>query len=701
MLKLAFLWHQHQPYYKDLRTGQYLLPWVRLHGIKDYLDMVEILKPYPRIKQTFNMVPSLLEQIVEYADGSASDPYLEMTLRRAEDLTEKDKSWIIGKFFQASPEHMIAPYERYRHLFNGRQNTEEWTDTEWRDLQALFNLAWIDPSFKKTGRLREISEKGRGYSEEEKREILSFQRKIISDIIPRLREYREAGQIEISTTPYFHPIMPLLYDTDIARVAMPEVSLPSKRFSHPEDVTDQVAMAVEFHASLFGEKPKGMWPSEGSVSEDIIPILSEHGIKWIATDEDILAGSLSLPARGEDKHSLVSDGKLYKSYRFGAKAGEIRLFFRDRQLSDNVGFVYSRWDPEKAADDFMGRLKAINEKLGNTGDGVVSVILDGENAWEYYKNDGHDFLNALYSKISSAEWLETTTFSGYLENNQQARRLPKIFPGSWINHNFGVWIGHEEDNKAWDLLSMAREELVAFEAANPDFDPQKRKLAWREIFIAEGSDWCWWFGDDHVGPNNDDFDRLFRAHLANIYYLTDREPPPEFFTPVRADYTPRFRSVPIDYFTPKIDGKISHYYEWSQAGFYDCTKAGSTMHRGENVLSGIWFGFDPKNMYIRLDPAINDYGLDPYKFIIEFPGIARSLNISKSGEGVERDYMFCFGEILEIKIPFAILGDESVAKILFKVIAKKEDKLLESWPLIDSLEIDMPKAGSDSIPWVV
>lgn len=697
-MKLAFLWHQHQPYYKDLRTGQYLLPWVRLHGVKDYLDMVEILEPYPRIKQTFNMVPSLLEQIIEYADGKASDPYLELSLRKADELTEKDKSWIIDKFFQANPEYMIAPYERYWQLFNNRRSALDWSESEWRDLQTLFNLSWIDPSFKKTGRLRELSNKGRGYNEADKREILSHQRKIISDIIPRLKEYSEAGRIEISTTPYFHPIMPLLYDTDIARVAMPDVSLPSKRFSHPEDVDRQVAMAVELHASIFGENPKGMWPSEGSVSEDIIPILRKYGINWIATDEDILAESLSLPARRQERESLVSDGKLYKSYRFGGEAGEIRLFFRDRRLSDNIGFIYSRWDPEKAADDFLDSLKAINEKFGDTPDTIVSVILDGENAWEYYKNDGHDFLNALYSKISEAEWLETTTFSEYIENNLASEQLPKIFPGSWINHNYGVWIGHQEDNEAWDLLSLARDELVIFEKSNPDFEPGKIKLAWREIFIAEGSDWCWWFGDDHVGPNNDDFDRLFRSHLANIYYLTDREPPAEIFSPIRMAYRSQFRNAPIDYITPKIDGKISHYYEWSQAGFYDCRKAGSTMHKSENIISGIWFGFDPKNLYIRLDPGDGGGNLESCDIDIEFQGVANPLRINTK-EAKEKRFAFYFGAILEIKIPFGLLGDKF--KILFKILVKKDGTVLERWPLSDGLEIVLPKPGSDSIPWVV
>ena len=678
------------------------MPWVRLHGVKDYLDMIEILGQYPKIKQTFNMVPSLLEQILEYADGSASDPYLNVSRKKVSELTEKDKDWILDKFFQANPDYMIAPYKRYLELFKSRRAASEWNEAEWGDLQALFNLAWIDPSFKKTGRLRDLSEKGSGYSEDDKLEILAFQKQIISQIIPRLREYKDSGQIEISTTPYFHPIMPLLFDTDIAAVGMPGVPLPSGGFRHPEDVDRQVAMAVELYADLFGDRPKGMWPSEGSVSEDIIPILKKHGIEWIATDEDILARSLDLPTRGEDKISLTSDGKLYKSYRFGGEAGEIRLFFRDRGLSDNIGFVYSRWDPEKAADDFISKLAGIRDNPGNGSDAIVSVILDGENAWEYYKNDGHDFLNALYQRISAVDWLETTTFSGYLGINQKSEKLQRIFPGSWINHNFGVWIGHKEDNKAWELLAIARDELVAFERTNPDFDMERRKLAWREIYIAEGSDWCWWFGDDHVGPNNDDFDRLFRSHLANVYYMTDREPPPELFSPIRAGFVAGFQSSPIDYITPRIDGKISHYYEWSQAGYYDCSKAGSSMHKSDRVVSGIYFGFDPKNLYIRIDPEANTELFESVTLEIEFlKPLDKTVRFTLADKSTSDNLVLVHDDILEISLPIRIFGESVPQKIRFRIAVIHEGETLETWPPSESLLMEMPGAGSGAIPWVV
>jgi alpha-amylase/alpha-mannosidase (GH57 family) len=705
VLKLAFLWHQHQPYYKDLRTGEYLLPWVRLHAIKDYLDMVEILKPYSRLRQTFNMVPSLLEQIEDYATKKVSDPWLDLSLKTASHLNDSDKSRMIDLFFQANYDNMIEPLPRYRQLYDNRGKSENWNDRDWRDLQCLFNLAWTDPSFKNSGIMKNLSDKGESYTEENKHEILSFQRRIIASVIPRMKEMMEGGQIEISTTPYFHPIMPLLYDTDIARTALPDIKLPSGRFQHPEDVDRQVAMAVELYSRMFGTQPRGMWPSEGAISEEIVPVLLKYGFQWMATDEEILARSLPPIARSDKKIDPGASGHLYKSYRLGGEGEAISILFRDHTLSDNIGFVYSKWDPDKAAVDFMNRLKAIHNnaltrKIKNP---IVSVILDGENAWEYYTNDGHDFLEALYSKISDADWLETTTFADHINRDKDQVELKRIFPGSWIDHNFAIWIGHPEDNKAWDLLSRARDELESFEKDNPDFDSTRLTSAWREIFIAEGSDWFWWFGDDHVGPNNDDFDRLFRSHLANVYYLTDREPPSEFFVPVRSAYQLGFLESPLDYIAPKMDGLVTHYYEWHHAGLYDCLKAGSAMHKSRNIVSQIWFGYDPKNLYFRLDPS-KDAGPDSLSTAtieIEFMSPEKYSLILQPGKDVEagEGALFAFKDILEISLSISVFKSIPDRSVAFRILVRVDDELIEAWPASEAFRIDLPRPGM--VPWII
>jgi alpha-amylase/alpha-mannosidase (GH57 family) len=714
LLKLVFLWHQHQPYYKNLLTGEYLLPWVRLHGIKDYLDMVEILQGYPSVKQVFNMVPSLLEQIKDYANDSAVDPHLGLSRKNASDLTPEDKTEMLKLLFQANYDNLIAPFRKYKSLYHTREKAlAEWTEDDWRDLQCVANLAWIDPLFRKKGRLKVLAEKGERYTEEDKQEILTAQREIIRRIIPTLRDYMEAGQIEVSTSPYFHPIMPLLYDTDTALKAMPNAPMPEDRFQHPEDVDKQVEMAVNQYHRFFGRSPVGMWPSEGSVSEDILPILQKYGIKWIATDEEILSESSSVPSRAASGVSLVSSGELYRPYKFKKAQTEMAIFFRDHAISDNIGFVYSGWTAERAANDFMSRLKAIHENLQKrkVPDPVVSIVLDGENAWEYYKNDGHEFLNALYTKISEQSWIETTTYREIVLSKTKFGGLKKLFPGSWINHNFSVWIGHKEDNKAWDLLSKVRNELIEFQKENPEFDKNRLKSAWREIYISEGSDWCWWFGDDHVGPHNDEFDSLYRTHLANVYHLTDREPPEELFVPVRSSFFLAHISKPINYITPQIDGYQTHFYEWNQAGFFDCMKAGSTMHRSENILRGIWFGYDTENLYLMMRGAIT---VTPERFRnttfeIEFQAPAKGhLKIEKREASLELNgasllgFEFALDQLLEIAVPLRYFPlDDENDKIYLRIFIKMDSETVESWPPADSLIIPIPREGSSEIPWII
>jgi alpha-amylase/alpha-mannosidase (GH57 family) len=710
-LRLGFLWHQHQPFYKNLLTGEYLLPWVRLHAVKDYLDMVEILESHPKIKQTFNMVPSLLEQLDDYARGEALDPHLALSLKRPDELTDEDKTQALELLFQANYEHMIAPVERYQSLYKDRQKAlVDWSNAEWRDLQTLANLTWIDPMYRSKGRLKELMAKGERYTEDEKQEVLKAQRSIIKRIVPTLKEYQEQGRIEVSISPYFHPILPLLCDTQAALVAAPGAQMPKTRFQHPEDAERQVKDAIDLYCRLFGREPMGMWPSEGSVSEDIIPLVFKHGIRWLATDEEILAQSLGVPDRSTAPDDLINSGRLYQGYEFDKNGSRIALFFRDHALSDNIGFVYSGWDAEKAADDFVNRLAAIHKNVINKKiqSPIVPIILDGENAWEFYKNDGHDFLDALYEKIDSSPWLETVTFNQFLAGSPTLGRLKELFPGSWINHNFSVWIGHAEDNKAWDLLSETRDDLTAFQKNNSSFDKRKLGTAWKEIYIAEGSDWNWWFGPDHVGPNNDDFDRLFRSHLANAYLLTDREPPHELFLPVRSSFIDAHLSKPIDFIKPVIDGKLTHFYEWQQAGHFDCAKAGSTMHKAERLLSGIWFGFDDLNLYFRIDRSVTveparfkelEFDFELYDAVKSEITIRPKDSVAEINSKHSNKIQFALEDILEISMPLIMLSKQSDTRLFMRLTIRENNQAVETWPPAEALIIDLP--GPGTIPWLV
>ncbi|MEW6409533.1 MAG: glycoside hydrolase family 57 protein, partial [Nitrospirota bacterium] len=376
-LYINFIWHMHQPYYKDPETGDYVLPWVRLHGIKDYYDMVAILRDFPEIKATFNIVPSLLSQIKDYVENGATDRCLIHTLVPADSLDLENKVFILNNFFLANWDNMIKIYSRYNELLSKRgynvvkgeieRISRYFSTQDFLDLQVWFNLAWFDPLFKdKDPFLSYLIKKGRDFTEEEKSGLIEKQKEILSLIIPEYRKAESSAQIELSTSPFYHPILPLLCDTNIAKASMPDINLPKIRFSHSEDAVEHINRAVAYHYEIFGKKPKGMWPSEGAVSESIIPIAVNAGIEWIATDEDILSRSLGINIEKDPFGGVKKPDILYKPYRLSGgeikkltispPKGGVSIFFRDHTLSDLIGFVYSKWDYRNAVEDFIFRL---------------------------------------------------------------------------------------------------------------------------------------------------------------------------------------------------------------------------------------------------------------------------------------------------------------------------------------------------------
>ena len=598
----------HQPYYKDALSGYYRLPWVRLHGTKDYLDMVEILKDFPSVRQNFNLVPSLLEQLIDYSEGNAKDLYLEISRKNAKELSEDDKIFILENFFLAHWENMIKPFPRYYELLVKRgthliksdltRAIKYFTDSDFLDLQVFFNLCWIDPLFReKDPFLRMLTHKGHDFSEEEKALLLEKQLEILKRIIPTYREMASGGQVELSFSPFYHPILPLLCDTDSARVAMPNVRLPRQRFTHPDDADAQIKMGIEYFEKVFGFRPAGMWPSEGSVSEEVVRIASRHGVRWLATDEGILSNSLARRLR-DNAGGLTEPNLLYKAYMFEG----VSLVFRDHVISDLLGFVYSQWDPKKAAEDLISRLRAIRNSLRADAPRLISIILDGENAWEHYKNDGRDFFLYLYEGLAKEDSIKTTTVSSFINKFGGGERLEHVFPGSWINSNFGIWLGHEEDNLAWDYLAETRDKLQDMERQNASLDTTD---AWKAIYVAEGSDWNWWYGDEHSTETQEDFDELFRFNLMKVFKVAGREVPAELFVPIlRFDRGVSPTLMIRGFIKPKIDGLVSSYYEWYQGAQLDVKKSGGSMHKSESLISTVFYGFNKDTLFLRIDPKI-------------------------------------------------------------------------------------------------
>jgi len=484
------------------------MPWVRLHGTKDYLDMVQILENYPLIHQTFNLVPSLIEQIEDYTQRTVKDKFLELSYKPASELTKEEEQFILENFFKINKERVISVHPRYHELYLKKQANKQFNIHDYLDLQVWFNLSWIDPSFRQTfPELKNIVKKARFFSEEEKQIVLEKQIEILEEVIPTYRKFMASGQIEVTTSPYYHPILPLLYNTKIAREANPKAVLPKANFIYPQDVKAQIEEATKFCLEKLGMIPQGMWPSEEAVSEHILPIIIQSGINWIVADEAILFKSLKKKKRDAQA--------LYQPHLLKRREGNLNIIFRDRVLSDLIGFVYHSWRTEDAVGDLMKHLENIADAFKRQ-DVLVTIAMDGENAWEYYPGDGHDFLNSLYRRLSDSKLIKTVTVSEYLKGHPVKQKIKYLACGSWIYGEFGKWIGNHYKNKAWECLVKAREELDKLSGSSDEIV----KKAYKQIYIAEGSDWFWWYGEDHG-----DFDRLFRMHLSNFYTIIGKDTP--------------------------------------------------------------------------------------------------------------------------------------------------------------------------------
>ncbi|OGS34563.1 MAG: hypothetical protein A2293_00415 [Elusimicrobia bacterium RIFOXYB2_FULL_49_7] len=713
-LSIAFLWHQHQPMYKNPSNGMYELPWVRLHATKDYYDTVAILDEFPAIQATFNMVPSLLMQLSEYAQGIARDRYLDLTLQSSTNLTIDDKIFILHNFFMANWDTMIDPYPRYKQLLDKRgRNT---TDSELKriqsyfkaqdflDLQVWFNLSWMDPYWRTNDALiKTLYAKGRDFTEEEKHALIKKQLEICGLVVKKYRDMQDQGRIEVSTTPFYHPILPLLADTNNALGSTPQITLPQKRFQHREDAKTQIMKAVEYYTSAFGRPPRGMWPSEGSVADDVIPLFPEAGIQWIATDEAILFRSDPSKPRK----------KLYQPYLLDVMGNKVNIVFRDHELSDAIGFVYTRWNAEAAVADFMKKIHYIQELTADLPyDPLVSIILDGENCWEYYANDGWDFLRLLYKTISETSSLRTTTISGFLENNPPIDTLHKIWPGSWINGNYGIWIGHTEDNLAWNYLADTRKFLTTYITAHPEKkDSPEVKAAWEQIYIAEGSDWNWWYGDDHSSGNDQMFDYLFRQNLISVYELLKEKAPDHLYKAIKGIMCKRPTLEPIDFISPTIDGLVSSYFEWQPAGFYQVGHAGGSMHQVATIVNAFYYGFDLQNLYCRVDLnlPLKSAEIADLCFKLAFlmpkerdasvcvePGGKIKEYILSTPQGKEQLTTAAAQKILEFAIPIEKLSlPADCSSLEFCLVVLRNNLEVERWPYASSVVI--PKPSEDFI----
>ena len=733
MTDLCFLWHMHQPCYHDAGTGEMTLPWVRLHATKAYLDMAEAISRGPaNVKTTVNFVPVLLDQLDRYAKGTVRDSFLELSRKPAEKLSADESRFVLRYFFMANWETMVRPHPRYHALLMKRGTdatpdldgaVRRFTPAELRDLQVWFNLAWFGWAAKaRFPVVKRMLEKGGDFTEADKAAVLDAQLECIRAIVPAWKALAEAGKVELTATPFYHPILPLVVNTRHAQRAIPDLPLPDD-FLAPDDAQEQVLRAAKYHEATWGIAPQGMWPAEGSVSPEVVPLFRRAGVKWIATDEDVLFLSLGRRDRERD---------LYRPWRFAHGGEEISMFFRDRTLSDLVGFTYSKMAPKDAANDLLHRVRSIASGARGAHP-VISVILDGENPWEYYPDGGEGFLAHLYQGLSQLQELRTTSFSQHLADRREPiEALGGLHSGSWISANYRIWIGHPEDNAGWNLLKRAREDVRA-RLAGPGaggglapLSPEQSAAAMDNLLRAEGSDWFWWYGDDFHSDNDAEFDHLFSTHLANAYRAAGLEPPGQLLLPISSAAKSVSTRVPIAFISPRIDGLSESYYEWKGAGYYAIGKSEGTMHKGTAYLVGIHYGFDASSLFLRLDPVSRagsektssgsreDLTLaislvlgkerESREMRIAFPfrrGVSQWELIAPGGKHVSTGSTIAFQKVVELSLPLATLDVRPGATIDFAVRVLAGDVEIDRYPRTGSVKVIVPGEDFERLNWWV
>jgi alpha-amylase/alpha-mannosidase (GH57 family) len=703
---LLFLWHHHQPDYRRPADGAAMLPWVRLHATKDYLDMALHLERHPSVRATFNLVPSLLDQLDDAVAGG-SDLLFDLLRRPVASLNSAERAEVVRRGAMVPP-HARERWPAFRHLLaTPAADAGLWTDARLLALECWFLLAWIDPTLLAESEAAEALAAGGFFEPRHKDGLLALHARLTARVLPAYRALAERGQCELSCSPYNHPILPLLVDIATLHRARPDLPLPAEPFAAPEDAERQIRLALERHQRAFGGAAVGMWPSEGSVSPEAVTIAARCGVKWLASDEGVLWRSL---AERDRRRAL-----LYRPWSFATESGDVTLFFRDHELSDRIGFVYQKWDPVAAARDFVTRVRRIGEEHGREQPALVSVILDGENCWEGYPEDGAPFLETLYTLLETSPDIRTRTPSDVIRDGPEPMPLARLHSGSWIDADFHIWAGQSEKNRGWDAVARARRAMITA-GATPETHPD----AWRALERAEGSDWFWWFGDDHATDDRPVFDALFREHVRAAYTGAGLDPPGSLQAPIAGGAPGKGGHVrPIAFVSPVIDGRSTQYYEWHDAGRVDLTAGGGAMHRGAGLVTLLHYGFDATRFYLRLDfaPGALDVKTGPggtatpLTLRVELstprevrldigPLVPGSPVVRRVGESELLPGAECrVDRLLELAVPFAsvAVAPGEILQLTAQIVG--ESGPIETLPPDDLLHFTVPGAGDDLKAW--
>ncbi|MDD5261556.1 MAG: glycoside hydrolase family 57 protein [Methylacidiphilales bacterium] len=720
MINVLFLWHMHQPYYVDPLTRTALMPWVRLHAAKGYLDMIDLAGRYPELRLNFNFTPVLVRQLQELAGREVSDLWEDWSRKPASALETEDKKNILVNFFKINCATCIEPHPRYLQLLElrGRQynpaslaeSAALFTEQDYRDLQVWYNLVWCGFSAcKRYPELAELKRKGRDFTEAEKLRVLDIHREIISQVLGLYREAQEEHRVEITTTPFFHPIMPLVYDTDFATRCMPGRELPP-RFSAPEDVRAQLRLAQELHEKTFGRRARGLWPSEGSVAPELLPLFAEAGIEYFCTDEEVLFRSLALdPVHNSRK---VNHLELFQGWEFECMGARVKGMFRERPLSDFIGFNSARNSARDSADYLVHHLEHLADVVPEKS-GAVLLALDGENAWEAFADGGEQFLSTFYEGILRSGKLAVRRLGDYFDEAGDCPKASALHTGSWIHGDFDIWIGDPEENRAWEWLAKTREFLV--QAISQGLDEKKRAEAWLEIYAAEGSDWFWWYGPDFQNDSDLLFDGLFRKHLQNVYRLAGVPVPQHLEVPIRQRGVQSAYVKPASYIHPVLNGRDGGYYDWLGSGYLDVRQQQTAMFQSGRAGKAIYFGFNETDFFFRFDyeetppdglvlvfckPAHN-------RVVIERKDRDYQARVEASDDGVRFNPVATavkvrHGARIEMSMPLAALGVVAAdVPVAFQVRVLKDGVELERYPERGLIEFKGPSPQFGLHNWFI
>ncbi len=701
-MNLAIIWHMHQPLYRQPGSDVAILPWVRLHAVKDYLHMAQVLARHPDIRVTFTLTPSLVEQLEDYAAGRLVDRLMQLADKSF--FSPDEKQYLLDMCFSINPA-IIAQYPPYQALLDRRHlarlNPDYFTIQTYRDLLVWFNLAWTDPNLLATDEfLAGLVKKGQGFSVADAQTLMAKHREIVGQVLPTYRSLSEQGQLELITVPFYHPILPLLVDSRIAQRPSPGLPIPDPPFHAEEDARTQLCWAVDKHARVTGKKPVGLWPSEGAVAPEILSMVAEAGLRWLATDEAILGESLHVYFDRDESGMVRRGDLLYHPWRVQTDHGDLAIIFRDHDLSDRIGFVYQHLPGAQAAEDMIVRLERIAHSFGERSDGLITVILDGENAWEYYEHNGDIFLNELYRRLAQHPDLRTVTPSEHLAQHPPSDTIEQLASGSWIMGDFTTWMGDPEHLVAWSHLRDLRETYgIWLQERSPE--PTTLHLVQNYLFAAEGSDWFWWYSHRNSSDQDVLFDQLFRDYLMAAYRAMDIAPPEELSQPI-AGMTQQ-PPPPRHWMTPRLTASPDPTLQWERAQVLRFKASAGAMQQAGGALQAIRYANDEDQLYLRVELAapVADFVLEGYlrtasgQYLVRL-GQGQStafLSRLENGSEVHIGPIPCVvsGKVAEFSIPFSQLGLDLKREdvVIFALVLQSQSGETSRFPTTGEVALDL------------